>query len=77
MASHINTAHQNNLELMSSKAVAKMLNITPDCIKKSRCTGLLMGFKAPPHYKFGHRVRYDINDVNDWIAARKVVEGLK
>lgn len=47
--------------------VADMVCQSPRTIQKWRLTG-----RGPCFHKFGQSVRYSLDDVNEWIAKRRV-----
>lgn len=59
-------------ELVTSQEFARYLGIHEDNVRKSRCTGVLLGNTPPPHYKIRHRVYYKISEVKEWIERMKI-----
>jgi len=59
-------------ELITSKEFARYLGIHEHNVRKSRSTGVLLGNNPPPYYKLGHRVRYKISEIKEWIESMKV-----
>lgn len=58
------------LDLLNTTEAAKILEISPRTLERSRSTGRLLGFAAPPYRRFGYcTVRYDRADINAWLAA--------
>jgi len=54
---------------LTSKQAAEYLGFSENTLSNARNTGLLSGHKAPRFYRMGERtVRYDINDLDDWMA---------
>lgn len=57
--------------LMKTKEAAKYLKLSPGTLEVDRCTRSI----NIPFYKIGGAVRYDINDLNDFLDSRKCVAG--
>lgn len=67
--------HNDNLSyLLKSKEVANFLGIHEDLLRKSRCTGYLLGRPAPVHCKLGRTIRYKREDLLAWVNSSRVVE---
>ncbi|MDO6691801.1 DNA-binding protein [Aliiglaciecola sp. 3_MG-2023] len=64
--------------LFPSKEAAKFIDVSDETLRRSRCTGYLLGAPAPKHIKFGRAVKYRLTDLTDWVNAvdENGVEGL-
>jgi predicted DNA-binding transcriptional regulator AlpA len=59
--------NRTDIDLRSSKEVARLLGITVDCLISWRRSG-----EGPPFTKIGARkVLYDMRDVTAWLDAHK------
>lgn len=54
--------------LLINSEAANYLGFSPNTLNNSRTTGLLGGVKAPSFAKIGKSVRYDQNDLEEWLA---------
>ena len=69
-----NQTYQQGIDmkkLFSSKEAAQYLGYSNPTMVKSRVEGTLGGRPAPEHIKMGFAVKYDIEDLNQWIADCK------
>lgn len=70
MNTHDTTSNHKETLLKSSE-VAKLLGVSNQWLAKARITG-----DSPPYIKFGKAhsspVRYDLSEVQEWIAKRTV-----
>ena len=56
--------------LIDTKKAAKLLDVSQETLRQSRCTGLLFGRPAPEYLKLGRRtVRYPMQELKDWLAG--------
>ena len=55
-------------KFLTDEEVAKRLNLSVQTLRNWRCMG-----KGLPYVKFGRAIRYDINDVDAFSSARRVV----
>jgi hypothetical protein len=64
--------------LFQSKDAAQFIDVSDETLRRSRCTGYLLGAPAPKHIKFGRTVKYRLTDLTDWVNAidEHGVEGL-
>jgi hypothetical protein len=53
--------------LLTTEEVAYELRISPVTVKMSRCSGVLLGYPAPPFVKLGRCIRYRRNDLSEWL----------
>lgn len=53
--------------LLDTKAAATHLGLHPNTLEKMRVYG-----GSPPYCRLGRAVRYRLEDLNDWVAARVV-----
>ena len=53
--------------LLTTEDVAYELRISPVTVKMSRCSGVLLGYPAPPFIKLGRCIRYRRNDLFEWL----------
>lgn len=61
--------HVTTINLLYSDAkAAPMLGVAEPTLRKSRCTGVLLGHPAPVFIKQGRRVRYREEDLLAWLA---------
>lgn len=61
-----------NLKFMSRKSLAKKFNFDIDCLKHNKNS------KSPvPFYKLGHLVRYQYDEVVDWMEKNHVEQALE
>ena len=59
-------------KLLTEKDTAKYLGVSRGFLRKSRMTGPLRGqTPAPPWVQFGRSIRYDLDDLNQWISAHR------
>jgi predicted DNA-binding transcriptional regulator AlpA len=57
---------------LSEKDAARYLGVSRAFLRESRMNGNRRGrTPAPPWVKFGRSVRYDIRDLDKWIAEHK------
>lgn len=52
--------------LLTTKEAAEELRISEVTLRKSRCTGVLLGEDPPLHLKLGPLVRYRVSDIEAW-----------
>ena len=52
--------------LLVCDAAAKYLGIAPRTLANWRCAG-----DGPPFYRIGSAIRYRLNDLDEWLAARR------
>jgi hypothetical protein len=57
-----------SFKLLSTEEAAACLSVSVHWLKASRFRPEL---DSPPFVKIGRTVRYDLRDLEDWIAARK------
>ena len=57
-----------NQRLISTRNAAELLGVAAYTLKRSRCTGVLLGHRAPTYRKLGRMVRYDQKVIEDWVA---------
>ena len=55
-------------ELLTTKEAAEILKLSPDTLAIWRCTQRY----DLPYVKVGHSVCYDLRDLHDFIARRKI-----
>ena len=55
-------------KFLTDEEVAKRLNLSPQTLRNWRCMG-----KGLPYVKFGRAIRYDVNDVDAFSDAHRVV----
>ena len=53
--------------LLTTEDVAYELRISPVTVKMSRCSGVLLGYPAPPFIKLGRCIRYRRNELSEWL----------
>ncbi len=53
--------------LLTNKEAAVVLGFSPTTLNNARYTGILSGVTAPPFRKLGKAVRYDRNDLVQWL----------
>ena len=61
-----NNAEHSQMELLTEKQLAKYLAITLSCCRKWRLLN-----EGPPFLKIGRLVRYQTNDVHEWLSKRR------
>lgn len=54
------------MNLISIETVIELTGLSRSTLAKRRCTGT-----GPVYYKIGRQVKYDLADVNKWIASRR------
>lgn len=60
--------------LLSESQACRYLNVSRSFLAKARMTGALPNrTPGPPFLKIGRAVRYDVSDLDQWIAAWRVV----
>ncbi len=47
---------------------AKYIGFKPSTLRLSRHTGVLAGVDTPEFFKVGKSIRYDIEDLNQWMS---------
>ncbi len=59
--------------LVDERAAAAHLGVSVACLRADRCRGHVGGrTPGPPWYRVGRAVRYDIADLEQWLATRRV-----
>ena len=58
---------KSNSLLLTTEDVAYELRISPVTVKMSRCSGVLLGYPAPPFIKLGRCIRYRRNELSEWL----------
>lgn len=56
------------MPLLSSKDAAAYLSVSDSTLRKSRVYGTLCGLTAPHHFKMGTIVRYDRDQLDEWLS---------
>jgi hypothetical protein len=67
IASRKSDERKSSSLLLTTEDVAYELRISPVTVKMSRCSGVLLGYPAPPFIKLGRCIRYRRNDLSDWL----------
>jgi excisionase family DNA binding protein len=52
---------------LTVRGAANYLGLSPSTLNKLRCTGT-----GPIYFKLGRAVRYDPQDLDHWLAARRI-----
>ncbi len=59
--------------LLTEEEAARFLSVSRSYLAQIRCNLGVHGHSpAPPFVKFGHAVRYDIQDLTSWIERHRV-----
>jgi len=61
--------------LMTEKEAAEYLSISVSYIRKTRSCPQFRGKSVPPWIRIGAAVRYDVGELDKWIAANKHKRG--
>lgn len=60
-------------ELLDEFEAADYITMSVAFLRADRCRGVLKGrTPGPPYLKLGNTVRYDVRDLDKWLAARRV-----
>jgi len=59
------TSTNSRSQLLDETAVASLLSLSVRTLQSWRVSG-----GGPPFFKIGRAVRYNINDIEDWVARR-------
>jgi len=58
--------------LLTEKEAAEYIGVSVSFLRKSRCSGTLPGHTVAPRFvKSARMVRYDLEDLNNWIDKNK------
>jgi len=58
--------------LLTETDAGTYLGVSRSFLAKSRCNGTLPNHTpGPPYIKLGHAIRYDVRDLDAWIAANR------
>jgi len=61
-------ANTDSKMLLTTQETANVLSVSKSAIDNSRCTGLLLGRKAPEWVKLTKKtVRYKLTTLNQWV----------
>lgn len=52
---------------LTSKQAAEYLGFSEGTLRNARVSGVLSGHKAPKYYRIGKSIRYNIDELTDWI----------
>jgi hypothetical protein len=63
----MNEGHNKRQPLLDTKWLSKKLEIAVDTIEKNRC---YFPDLVPPHYRIFGLIRYDEDEVNEWLMTR-------
>jgi hypothetical protein len=60
-------------KLVNEERAAEVLDVTPRVLSDARKRKKMRGdIDPPPYYKLGHFIRYDLGDLEEWLAKRRV-----
>ena len=61
------------MPLVDERAAAAHLGVSVAFLRADRCRGHVGGrTPGPPWYRVGRAVRYDLTDLDQWLATRRV-----
>ena len=60
-------------QLLNEQAVAVFLGVSRAWLRERRMSGIRRGLTpGPPYVRLGRAIRYDLRDLEQWIATQKV-----
>lgn len=60
-------------QLVDEREAARRLGVSVAFLRADRCRGVVGGrTPGPPFYRVGKAIRYDVADLESWLASRRV-----